>query len=79
MKEHVLWHLEVDPPKRVYQHALIQYRTVGGGWVVLQDLGGQEEDKGEGSSSGSGQMRSQVDSEVEKFRLAGTSECLSFL
>lgn len=44
---------------------------------MLQDLGGQGEDKGEGSSSGSRQMRSQVDSEVERFRLAGTS--ISFL
>lgn len=73
MKEHVLWHLEIDPPKPIQQHARIRYRTSGSGWVVLRDLG--PEDRGEGSSSG--KRASQADSELERFRLAGKSRCLS--
>jgi len=67
MKEHVLWHLETDPPERVHQHAIVQYRP-DGSWTVIRDL---SPPRAEGSGGEAGP--SQVDSEIEKFRIAGTS------
>jgi len=67
MKEHVLWHLETDPPERIHQHAIVQYRP-DGSWTVIRDL---SPPRAEGSGGKAGP--SQVDSEIEKFRIAGTS------
>jgi hypothetical protein len=79
MKEHILWHFAVDPPKLEYQHAEIEYLPEGG-WIVLNDLRTKEQISGlemrgkvgEGSDDGAA---SQVESsgEVDKFRVAGES------
>jgi hypothetical protein len=63
MKEHVLLHLETDPPVRIHQHAIVQYRE-DGGWTVIRDLSLQDESLG---------GPSQVGSEIEKFRITGMS------
>jgi len=68
MKEHVLWHLEVDPPVRVRQNAIVR-ELPSGGWVVVRDLG-----FGEGSGTTGAEGSSQVDiSEIDKFRITGIS------
>jgi hypothetical protein len=62
MKEHVLYHLETDPPKRIYQRALVRYTdSANGGWVVVRYLGDQA---GPSQADGSG-------SDIEKFRITG--------
>jgi hypothetical protein len=66
MKEHVLLHLETDPPVRVHQHAMVQYRD-DGGWTIIKDLTG--EDVGGVGSSGPSQVGSS--GEVDKFRITG--------
>jgi hypothetical protein len=66
MKEHVLWHLETDPPIRVHQHAIVRERP-SGGWVVVRDLG-----FGEGSGTTRAEEPGQLDnSEIDKFRITG--------
>lgn len=79
MKEHILWHFAVDPPKLEYQYAEIEHLP-DGGWIVLKDLRAAEQISGqdtrgkvdEGSDGGAA---SQVESsgEVDKFRVAGES------
>jgi hypothetical protein len=66
MKEHVLWHLEVDPPVRVRQNAIVR-ELASGGWVVVRDLG-----FGEGSGTTRAEEPGQLDnSEIAKFRITG--------
>jgi hypothetical protein len=68
MKEHVLWHLETDPPIRIHQHAIVR-ELPSGGWVVVRDLG-----FGEGSgTSGAGGPSQFGNSEIDKFRITGKS------
>ena len=70
MKEHVLWHLEVDPPVRVRQHAIVR-ELPSGGWVVVKDLGFGEESSPADIDMGG---PSQVDnSDIDKFRITGKS------
>jgi hypothetical protein len=66
MKEHVLLHLETDPPIRIQQHAIVQYRG-DGGWTVIRNLSSQNESLG---------GPSQIGSEIEKFRITGMSPYL---
>jgi hypothetical protein len=68
MKEHVLLHLETDPPVPIHQHAIVQYRK-DGGWTVLRDLSLQDGDESLGGPS-------QIGSEIEKFRITGMSPYL---
>jgi hypothetical protein len=66
MKEHVLWHLETDPPIRVHQHAIVR-ELPSGGWVVVRDLG-----FGEGSRTTGAEGSDQVNiSEIDQFRITG--------
>ena len=72
MKEHVLWHLEVDPPVRVHQHAIVR-ELPSGGWVVVRDLGCGEPGQVENSGA------SQVDNgEIDKFRISGKSRTVGY-
>lgn len=73
MKEHVLGHLEVDPPVQIRQCAIMRELPTGG-WVVVRDLGLPEDD-GQGAEGGSGGEVSQIGSsgDVDKFRITGES------
>ena len=69
MKEHVLWHLEVDPPIRIRQHAIVR-ELPSGGWVVVHDLGSAEgSEVGQPLEAGSQAGHSEID----KFRITGKS------
>jgi hypothetical protein len=71
MKEHVLWHLEVDPPVRIRQHAIVR-ELASGGWVVVRDLGLGEGFSEAGDTSGVGALSPVGNSEIDKFRITGT-------
>jgi hypothetical protein len=70
MKEHVLWHLEVDPPVRIRQHAIVR-ELASGGWVVVRDLGFEEGSSEAGHTSGAGGPSHVDNSEIDKFRITG--------
>lgn len=87
MKEHVLWHLDVDPPKRINIHARVRYLPEGGFRIMKDYSNGNEDEVEAGQGDGDIAMVAEgssnmgevaVADEVDRFRISGEQSSVAY-